>query len=74
MDDDMMKHKLYLVLRKKIIQRLKMPLFRLRDWMGKTSTSEILSPTVSPTETEMSCRATWNPVRYDADEELPEAC
>jgi hypothetical protein len=42
--------------------------------MGKTSTSEILSPTVSPTETEMSCRATWNPVRYDVGVELPEVC
>lgn len=56
------------------IQRLNTPLFRLRDWMGKTRTSEILSPTVSPTETEMSCRATRNPVWYDVDEELPEAC
>lgn len=35
-----------------------MPLFRLRDWMGKTSTSDMLSPTVSPTDTEISCRAT----------------
>jgi hypothetical protein len=59
---------------KKMIQRLKTPLFRLRDWMGKTSTSEILSPTVNPTETEMSCRATWNPVWYNEDEGLPDAC
>ena len=65
-----MKHKVTL----KRIQRLKTPLLRLRDWMGKTSTSEILSPTVNPTETEINWRATWNPVRYDVDEELPEAC
>lgn len=55
-------------------QRLKTPLLRLRDWMGKTSTSEMLSPTVSPTDTEISCRATWKPVRYEVPVELPEAC
>lgn len=55
-------------------QRLNTPLFRLRDWIGKTRTSEMLSPTVSPTETEMSWSATWNPVRYDVEVELPEAC
>ena len=52
--------------------RLKTPLFRLRDWIGKTTTSEMPSPTVSPMDTATSCRATWNPVRYD--DEFPEAC
>jgi len=52
--------------------RLKTPLFRLRDWTGKMSTREIPSPTVSPMDTEISFKATWNPIKYDV--ELPEAC
>lgn len=55
-------------------QRLKTPLFRLRDWTGKTSTREIPSPTVSPMDTEISCKATWNPLKYEVEVELPEAC
>src|SRR6266404_4118266 len=61
------------------IYKLKTPLFRFRDCIGKTTTREIPRPTVRPTETAMSWRATWKPEMYDDDDEVlavpvPDAC